>query len=65
MYGKDLHMSKICRTFAPEFEKLKIMKKMYKKPIVEQAEMLTGSIVMAGSPGGLPVGDPVPGEGGD
>ena len=26
------------------------MKKMYKKPIVEQAEMLQGSIVMAGSP---------------
>ena len=29
---------------------LQIMKKMYKKPIVEQAEMLQGSIVMAGSP---------------
>ena len=26
------------------------MKKMYKQPIVEQAEMLKGSIVMAGSP---------------
>jgi hypothetical protein len=29
------------------------MKKIYNQPIVEQAEMLMGSIVMAGSPGAL------------
>ena len=27
--------------------------KMYKQPIVEQAEVLQGSIVMAGSPGAI------------
>ena len=43
------------------------MKKMYKQPIVEQAEMLQGSIVMAGSPNGINVNsDPIPSnEGGD
>ena len=42
-------------------------KKNYKQPIVEQAEMLQGSIVMAGSPTGLGV-NPEPietGQGGD
>ena len=50
------------------------MKKMYKQPSVEQAEMLTGSIVMAGSPAGIGAGTgngttgdipgsgPIPGE---
>lgn len=32
---------------------MKIMKKLYIQPIVEQAELLQGSIVMAGSPGNL------------
>ena len=41
--------------------------KMYKQPIVEQAEVLQGSIVMAGSPTGVNINpDPIPsGEGGD
>ena len=44
------------------------MKKNYNQPIVEQAEMLQGSIVMAGSPtGGITVSpEPIdPGVGGD
>ena len=44
------------------------MKKNYKQPIVEQAEMKLSSMVMAGSPTGIGVNnnDPIPGgEGGD
>ena len=41
------------------------MKKNYNQPIVEAAEVLVTSLMQAASPAGLPVGDPVPGEGGD
>jgi len=49
-------MSKICRTFAAKFEK--VMKK-YNQPSVESANVLFGSMVMAGSPTGIEVGDPI------
>ena len=57
-------MSKICRTFAPEFEKLSIMKKNYNQPNVEVVEVLATSLMQAGSPGLNVSGDPIPSGGG-
>ena len=43
-------MSKICRTFAPEFQK--IMKKMqYIQPKMESIEILSESMMLPESPG--------------
>ena len=56
-------MSKICRTFAPEFENETIMKKNYNQPEMQVMAMMPSAIVMAGSPSGIPVGDSLSGEG--
>ena len=57
-------MSKICRTFAADLKKMRIMKKNYNKPVVELMQMMPGSMVMAGSPGLNVSGDPIPSGGG-
>ena len=40
-------------------------KRLYSQPSVESMCVLFGSMVMNVSPNGVPVGDPVPNEGGD
>ena len=40
-------------------------KKLYNRPSVESMQVLFGSMVMNVSPTGVPVGDPVPDQGGD
>ena len=41
------------------------MKKNYNQPIVEATEVQATSLMQAASQAGIPVGDPVPGGGGD
>jgi len=41
------------------------MKKIYNQPEVETTEVQAASMLLDASPTGLPVGDPLPGEGGD
>ena len=40
-------------------------KKLYNRPSVESMQVLLGSMVMNVSQNGVPVGDPVPDQGGD
>ena len=41
------------------------MKMNYNQPLVEATELQAASLMQAVSPNGLPVGDPVPDQGGD
>jgi hypothetical protein len=58
-YTKILHMSKICRTFAPKLDKCEYyrrMKRMYNKPNTEimdlKGESLMDGLTVSTNPGG-------------
>ena len=48
-YGKDLHMSKICRTFAAKIQ-TSMMKKTYIQPQITATQLRTQGLMLPSSP---------------